>query len=99
GEGDAVWVGESSDGIAVIAGKVGSGDEGDGVLQERVAVGVERDGGDIDALHAAAGAEGDRALDGDGVGSRELLAGKAGEILGGDRIDAVEGCDVVHPKD
>ena len=41
----------------------------------------------------------DGALDGDGVGGGELLAGEAGEVLGGDGIDAVEGGDVVIAQD
>ena len=57
-----------------------AGDGSDRVLVERVAVGVERARDDVDALHAVAGAEADRALNGDGVGRGELLAGKAGEI-------------------
>jgi hypothetical protein len=79
----------------VVAAEVCAGDKGDGVLVERVAVGVERAGDDVDALHASAGAEGDGALNGDGVGAVSCLPGKAGEILRGDGIDAVEGGDVV----
>ena len=41
----------------------------------------------------------DGALDGDGVGGGELLAGEAGEILRGDGVDAVEGGDVVVAQD
>ena len=42
----------------MIAGEVCAGDEGDGVLVEGIAVGVEGAGDDVDALHAGAGAEG-----------------------------------------
>ncbi len=99
GERVAVGIGEAGDGIAVIAAEERAGDGGDGVLVERIAVGVERARDDVDALHAVAGAEADRALNGDGVGGGELLAGKAGEIGGGDGVDAVEGGDVVVAED
>ena len=70
----------AGDGIAVIAAEERAGDGGDGVLVERIAVCIERARDDVDALHAVAGGEADRALDGDGVGCGELLAGEAGEI-------------------
>ena len=68
---------------------------GHGVLVERIAVCVERARHHVDALHSIAGTEADGALDGDGVGRGELLAGKAGEVGGGDGVDAVEGGDVI----
>ena len=95
----AVGVVPSGDGIAVVAVEQGAGDGSDGVLVERIAVGVERARNDVDALHAVAGAEADRALNGDGVGRGDLLAGKVGEVGGGDGIDAVERGDVVVAQD
>ena len=53
----------------------------------------------VDALHAHAGFEGDGSLDGDGVGGGNLLAGKAGQVLRGDGVDAVEGGDIVVAQD
>ena len=91
----AVRVVPAGHGIAVVAVEERAGDGGDRVLVERIAVGVERARHHVHALHAVAGAEADRSLNGDGVGRGELLAGKAGEVGGGDGIDAVERGDVV----
>ena len=99
GERVAVGAGEAGDGVAVVAVEVTAGDKGDGVLIEGIAVGVEWAGNDVDTLHAEAGAEGDGALDGDGMGGGELFAGEAGEVLRGNGVDAVEGGDVVEAED
>ena len=79
----------------MVAVERNAGDGCDCVLVERVAVRVERARDDIHALHTQASLEGNGSLNGNSICSRELLAGKAGEILGGDGVEPVEGGDIV----
>ena len=64
----------------MVAAEERAGDGGDGVLVEGIAVGIEWARDHVDALHAVAGAEADRALNGDGVGRGELFAGKVARL-------------------
>ena len=86
---------EASDGIAVVATKRCAGNRADRVLVEGIAICIERARDDVDALHAVAAGEADRAANGDGVGRSDLLAGKSGQVRRSDGIDAAERGDVV----
>ena len=79
----------------MVAIEAGAGDEGRGVLVERIAAGVQGAGHHVHALHPQAGFEADRPLNRDRVGRGNLFAGKAGQVAGGDGVDAVERGDVV----
>src|SRR5215469_2123132 len=67
GVGNVGLIGPAGDFVALIAAEGGAGDGGDSVLGHGIAASIERDGDDIDALHAEAGAEGDGAADRDGA--------------------------------
>ena len=99
GEEIAVRIRPPCDRIAVVSVEVAAGDEGDGVLIERIAIGVQGASDDVAPLHTVAGAEGDGAMNGDGVSRGKLLARKTGQVLGGDGIEAIEGGDVVVVED
>ena len=99
GEQVAAGVVIAGDRVAAIAAEVRAGDKADSVLVERIAVGIQRARNNVHALHGVAGAEDDGSLDGDGAGRSDLFAGKSGEVSGGDRVDAIEGGDIVVAQD